>query len=61
MGESELYSAGEAFEMRFVSADLETRSDPLRPTAHLGWIASAIGDAFELFGYDGMIFPFLGR
>jgi hypothetical protein len=61
MDAAELYSAGEAFEMRFVSAEIETRSDRRGPMSRLGQLFSAIGDAFELFGYDGMIFPLLGR
>jgi hypothetical protein len=61
MSAKDLYSAGEAFEMRFVSAEIETPSDPARSTSGLGRVASAIGAAFDLFGYDGMLFPLLGR
>jgi hypothetical protein len=60
MGATELYSDGEAWEMRFVAAEVATATDSLHPTLGHGRIASAIRDAFELFGYDGMISPFLG-
>jgi hypothetical protein len=60
MGAAELDAAGEAWEMRFASAEIATGTDSLHPTSRQGWIASAIRDAFELFGYDGMVSPFLG-
>jgi hypothetical protein len=60
MGAAELYAAGEAWEMRFASAEFATGTDSPHPTSRQGRIASAVRDAFELFGYDGMIFPFLG-
>jgi len=60
MGAAELYEAGEAWEMRFTSAGIATGTDSPHPRSRHGWIASAIRDAFELFGYDGMTFPFLG-
>jgi len=61
MGTSDLDSEGEAWEMRFASAETATGSDPLHPTSRFSRIASAIRDAFELLGYDGVIFPFLDR
>jgi hypothetical protein len=60
MGASELYVDGEAWEMRFASQEIPATTDLLHPRSRLGRIGSAIRDAFELFGYDGMVFPFLG-
>jgi hypothetical protein len=60
MSASELYVDGEAWEMRFASAEFATGNDSPHATSRLGRIASAIRDAFELFGYDGMVSPFLG-
>jgi hypothetical protein len=60
MRASELYAAGEAWEMRFASREVRAATDLLHPRSRHGRIVSAIRDAFELFGHDGMVFPFLG-
>jgi hypothetical protein len=61
MGAPDQYLDGEAFEMRFVSRQIATGNDPLQPKSRLGRVASAILDAFEFLGYDGVVSPFLDR
>jgi hypothetical protein len=60
MGASERYSGGEAWKPEY-PGEIPNGNDPLQPTTRLGRIASAVCDAFELFGYDSMSFLFLGR
>jgi hypothetical protein len=56
---SELDAAGEAWEMRFSTGRLGTGTTLRQRRSRLRRIASVIRDAFEFFGYDGPMFPFI--
>jgi hypothetical protein len=59
MDESELYAAGEAWEMRLATGGIAGGAEPRSRTSRLGRLASGLRVAFELLGSDVMIYPFL--
>jgi hypothetical protein len=45
-------------ELRFSREVLQDREAVPSRRGWLAWLASAMGDAFEIYGYDSMVYPY---
>jgi hypothetical protein len=59
MATSQLDLDGEAWEMRLTAGECTPGMDPKQQASRFSRFASAMRAAFEQFGYDGMLYPFI--